>query len=92
MNYEFKFGNGINGKRLEKDAKIIIFHLTSNGESGIVGDNILFDASVNQYNSSKWDMIVKSNYATMDTSTFGLGYVSAMNTGNSSNIAYPESV
>ena len=92
MNYEFKFGNGINGKRLEKNARVIIFHLTSNGENGIIGDNVLFDTSAQEYHSSKWDTILQSNYSTIDTSTFGLNYISAMNTGNSSNIAYPESV
>ena len=92
MNYEFKFGNGINGKRLEKGARVIIFHLTSNGESGIIGDDVMFNTSANEYHSSKWDTILRSNYTTIDTSTFGLNYITAMNTGNSSNIAYPESV
>lgn len=92
MNYEFKFGNGINGKRLQKNAKIMIFHITSSGQAGILGDNVLFDTNVNEYHSSKWDTILKSNYTTIDRSSFGLNYITAMNTGNSSNIAYPESV
>lgn len=92
MNYEFKFGNGINGKRLQKNAKIMIFHITSSGEAGILGDNVLFDTNVNEYHSSKWDTILKSNYTTIDRSSFGLNYITAMNTGNSSNISYPESV
>lgn len=92
MDYEFRFGNGINGKRLEQGARILIFHITSNGEAGILGDGVMSATLPYQYHSSKWDAILKSNYTTIDQNTFGLDYTTAMNTGNSSNISYPESV
>lgn len=43
MNYEFKFGNGINGKKFEKGARIVIFYLLSNGEESILGDDTISD-------------------------------------------------
>jgi hypothetical protein len=35
--YEIKFGNGINGKKLEKGDEVSIFYLESNGTNGEVG-------------------------------------------------------
>lgn len=92
MNYQFRFGNGVNGKRLQTGARILIFHITSNGEAGILGDGVMSSTLPYEYHSSKWDGILKSNYTTIDQNTFGLNYTTIMNTGNSSNISYPESV
>jgi hypothetical protein len=41
MNYEFKFGNGINGKKFTKGARIVIFYLLSSGEEAILGDDVV---------------------------------------------------
>ena len=57
MNYEFKFGNGVNGKKLEAGAKIVIFYILSNGESGILGDDIVKDTIPFEYDSSFWATI-----------------------------------
>ena len=54
MNYEFKFGNGVNGKKFKKGARIVIFYLLSNGEEAILGDDIIQNATPNQYSSSLW--------------------------------------
>ena len=92
MDYQFKFGNGVNGKRLEAGARIVIFHVLSNGEAGILGDGVITPTKPYQFHSSLWDGILRSNYTTIDQDTFGLDYITAMNTGDSSNISYPESV
>lgn len=92
MNYEFKFGNGVNGKRLEAGARVLIFHMVSTGEAGILGDGTISQANPQEYHSSKWDGILRSNYTTIDQATFGLDYITVTNTGNGSNISYPESV
>lgn len=92
MNYEFKFGNGVNGKKLETGAKMIVFHIISDGEAGILGDNMMNKTYASEYQSSKWNNILKSNYSTIDKATFGLDYITVTNTGNGSNISYPESV
>ena len=41
LNYEFKFGNGVYGKKLNKDARIMVFYIVSSGESGILGDDTI---------------------------------------------------
>jgi hypothetical protein len=41
LNYEFRFGNGINGKKLNKGAKVAIFYILSKGEDGILGDDTM---------------------------------------------------
>lgn len=92
MNYEFKFGNGVNGKKLETGAKMIVFHIISDGEAGILGDNMMNKTYASEYQSSKWNNILKSNYSTIDKASFGLDYITVTNTGNGSNISYPESV
>lgn len=67
MNYEFKFGNGINGKKFKKGARIIIFYLLSNGEEAILGDGVLPDVKPTQYSSGTWAAIKNSN--TIDAET-----------------------
>jgi hypothetical protein len=41
LNYEFKFGNGINGKKLEKGDRIRIKYIISSGESAVLGDDVI---------------------------------------------------
>ena len=54
MHYEFKFGNGVNGKKLEAGSKVVIFYILSNGESAILGDDIVKDTIPFEYDSSFW--------------------------------------
>ena len=91
MNYEFKFGNGVNGKKLNKNSKILIYYLVSSGESGILGEDIIQKANPSKYSSNIWERIQKNN-KDIDVSSYGLSYTTVMNTGNGTNISYPESV
>jgi hypothetical protein len=54
MYYEFKFGNGVNGKKLETGAKVVIFYVLSNGENAILGDGVVKDSKPFEYDSSFW--------------------------------------
>lgn len=93
LNYEFKFGNGTNGKKLKKGARIAIFFLVSNGESAILGDDVISSGQVEAYSSSLYNAILKSNYSTIDKNSYGVDYItSVVNTGNGTVISYPESV
>lgn len=92
MNYEFKFGNGINGKKLETGAKVAIFYILSNGEVAILGDDIIKDTVPFEYDSAFWAMVQRSNYNTLDTNSYGLDYIIAANTGGGTEISYPETV
>lgn len=91
MNYEFKFGNGVNGKKLNKNSKILIYYLVSSGESGILGEDVIQKAKPTKYSSNIWERIQKNN-KDIDVSSYGLSYTTVMNTGNGTNISYPESV
>lgn len=92
LNYEFKFGNGINGKKLESGARIAIFYISSSGENGILGEGVVNNAHPYQYQSSLWNEILKSNYTTIDKKTFALDNTTVTNTGGGTAISYPESV
>lgn len=92
QDYEFKFGNDVYGKKLKKDARIIVFYVVSSGENGVLGDNVINRTTPFEFSSQNWNNILKSNYSKIDTNTFGLQYMTVENTGNGTNISYPESV
>ena len=92
MNYEFKFGNGVNGRKLEKGAKIAVFYITSSGEDAVIGDGVLTNVFPIEYTSSLWSEIIKSNYITNDSTSYALDYSIVHNTGGGTAISYPESV
>ena len=102
LDYEFKFGNGVNGKKLEKGARVVIFYIVSSGETGVLGADLLSKGGEGgeeaertvpfEYSSGMWNTILKSNYSTIDRTSFGLDYMTVDNTGNGTNISYPESV
>lgn len=92
LNYEFKFGNGVNGRKLNRGARVAIFYILSSGETAILGDNVITNANPVEYSSSLWTEILDSNYTTMDTNTYGLNFAVVTNTGGGTAISYPESV
>lgn len=94
LDYEFKFGNGINGKKLKQGARVAIFYIVSSGQGGILGDGTMTSAIPYEYDSSLWSAILKSNYTSIDGNTWAIrqGLLSTMNTGDGTNISYPESV
>ena len=94
LNYEFRFGNGTNGKKLKRGARVVIFYIISSGESGILGDDTITNTMPFEYQSSLWSSIMSSNYTTLQNTHKAISgnYVMATNTGNGTNISYPESV
>lgn len=92
MNYEFKFGNGIHGKKLNKNSRIIVFYIVSSGEKGVLGGDVIERTVPFEYSSQAWNTVLKSNYSKIDTNTFGLQFMVTENTGNGTNVSYPESV
>jgi hypothetical protein len=92
LNYEFKFGNGVNGKKLKEGAKIAIFYLVSSGESAVLGEGVVNEQKAREYSSSLWSSVLASNYTTIDSSSYALNYTTVSNIGAGTEIAYPESV
>jgi hypothetical protein len=61
--YEFKFGNGVFGKRLNQGDQIYIFYLKSDGEEGLVSANDLDGNNINLYTTPLFENIGKDIYS-----------------------------
>jgi hypothetical protein len=55
--YELKFGNSINGKKLNLGDTVAIYYLKSSGTRGKVTKNTLNGSAINIYNTSQYDQI-----------------------------------
>jgi len=56
--YEIKFGNNINGKKLNSDDSVAIYYLVSDGTKGEVGANVLDDKKMVLYSSVRFNQIL----------------------------------
>ena len=93
MNYEFKFGNGLNGQKLPKGAKVVIFYILSDGETAILGDDIIKQTKASQYNSGLWDQIKSSTNVNIGAEgAVSYSDLKVKNTGGGTAISYPETV
>ena len=54
-NYEFKFGNNNNGRKLEEGDTILIFYLISSNNRGLIGTNVLSQSRLSLYNSANFN-------------------------------------
>jgi hypothetical protein len=62
--YEIKFGNNINGKKLNPNDTVSIFYLLSDGKPGEIDQNVLQRGStIKFYNTSKFNEIYNYIYA-----------------------------
>ena len=66
-NYEFKFGNNLNGKQLEANDTVLIFYVISDNEAGIVGPNALVDTAFTLFGSTNFDAVKNIIYDTNQT-------------------------
>lgn len=55
--YEIKFGNNVNGKKLNLGDQVAIYYLKSSGVNGKVTKNHFVDTSINVYNTTQYDEI-----------------------------------
>ena len=61
-NYEFKFGNGNNGRSLREGDQVVVFYIISDGDTGIVGKDASNDKSFNLYASDVFNEIKAQLY------------------------------
>ena len=54
---EIKFGNNINGKRLNTGDVVAIYYLDSNGVGGLIGPNSINSNSINLFNTNQFNTI-----------------------------------
>lgn len=90
--YELKFGNGIYGKKLKAGARIIVYYLISDGESALIGNNILKGKNFVVYSSSNFETIKASQTFNTSEALVDLNNISVQNTGPSTPVSYPETV
>jgi hypothetical protein len=60
--YEFKFGNSINGAKLNAGDQVYIYYLKSNGDAGIVSPGALNGQNINIYTTSQFEDISNNIY------------------------------
>lgn len=92
FDYEFKFGNGINGRKLPQGARVVIFYILSSGENSQISTNIISVQEPNIYSSALYTEIYQSLHETNDNDITNLSYITVSNTGPSTDISYQESV
>lgn len=92
FDYEFKFGNGINGRKLPSGARVAIFYILSDGEESQLGSDIISFKSPTIYTSALYTEIFNSIHENNGQDISDLGYITVSNTGPSTDISYPESV
>ena len=56
--YEIKFGNGINGQKLDAGARVAVYYLRSDGEAGEVGVGVLNGESLQKFQTSQFNTIL----------------------------------
>ena len=72
-NYELKFGNNVNGRKLNQGDQIAIYYLKSSGTDGKVTKNTFNSNSLNIYNTSQFNSILTDtkdsslNFLTIET-------------------------
>ena len=76
-NYELKFGNSVNGRKLNQGDQIAVYYLKSSGTDGKVTKNTFNSSSLNIYNTSQYDNILTD---TQDTTLNFLTIETVLNT------------
>jgi hypothetical protein len=56
-NYEFKFGNNLNGKQLNTGDEVLIYYVISDNEAGDVGPDTLANSTFNLYGSESFTSV-----------------------------------
>jgi len=61
--YEIKFGNGVNGAKLNAGDRVLIYYLQSDGLAGQISPNILNNGEFNVYTTTQFENISKDIFA-----------------------------
>ena len=77
LKLDIKFGNSVNGRKLNQGDQIAVYYLKSSGTDGKVTKNTFNSSSLNIYNTSQYDNILTD---TQDTSLNFLTIETVLNT------------
>ena len=92
FDYEFKFGNGINGFKLPNGARVVIYYILSSGENSEVSTNVISQQEPGIYSSALYTEIYQSLHEVNENDITNLSYIEVSNTGPSTEISYQETV
>lgn len=92
FDYEFKFGNGINGAKVPAGARVVIYYILSNGETSQISANIITAQEPTIYSSALYTEIYQALHEINESDITNLSYITVSNTGPSTEISYQESV
>jgi hypothetical protein len=87
-NFELKFGNGINGLKLNEGDSVQIYYIYSDGNKGTVSANAFSSSKFTNYNSPTFNEIAGDIYATEEV-FITPSTVQYLNVGNSNNSSSP---
>jgi hypothetical protein len=92
-NYEFKFGNGINGKQLQADDIVQIYYIKSDDVAGQVSANGLNGSTFIIYNTPTFNEISSNIYSEDNNfiSSLNTAYITASNLNESIAVSSAES-
>lgn len=93
--YEIKFGNDICGKKLEKNAQIIIFYIESDGKAHEIGANTLENGYLSRYSNDIYEEIMADVRGDLQSSVISYDNISRFslfNTVASTDFDYKENV
>jgi len=92
-NFEFKFGNGINGLKLNTGDQVQIYYVYSDGQKGVVTANAFSSSKFTNYNSPTFNEIANDIYAEEEVfiTPSNVSYLTVGNDNNSSSPTDTES-
>jgi hypothetical protein len=95
LRYEIKFGNDINGLKLQTGDQVAIYYLESSGDQGVVGPNALNSGSFFiRYSTIRYNEII--NDIILNNNTFltnnGLAKLQFLNSNNSTPLKEPDTI
>jgi hypothetical protein len=61
--YEIKFGNNINGVKLQTGDEVAIYYLASQGENGVVGPGAINNSELISFNTTQFNEIINDIFA-----------------------------
>ncbi len=86
--YEIKFGNNINGKKLNENDKVMVYYLKSDGKDGEVGLNALQSGKLIKYSTTRFNEIISEIFLDNGFTVIADTYTSGIDFDNESSSTY----
>lgn len=87
--YEFRFGNNINGRKLETGDTVMIYYISSDRDDGVIGTSALKDKTLTLYTTPQFNLI-KSLIKTDDITYFDFDTIEKIHLNNTTPSTTPK--